>query len=345
MMKHWLMSLLVSGMMSSVWATDTVATPAEVATPQTPNALTVMAWNIWGRANLNPVYTIDGVTARQRVIDIIQDSEADIVCMIETYGSAATIAKALDYHYYTPSSGANLTIFSRYPLHDMGTTTGLSSFSFIHATVTLPCGQQVRVHNIWLTSAGMHIQAVRGKEVTDAKIVSEDNRRKKMLDGLFKDAAFKADIARADQVPMVVAGDFNWVSHLDYNDATKAAGLHNGRILAVPTSRLMAEGGFLDTYRACHPFTSEKVAGYTWTTVGEDWMWSGSKGLFVPSPQKTGAAYRGLYGRIDYIYSQGKMLTPQSSEVITHHRSNAKVDFPHFPSDHAAVVTRFKLNP
>ncbi len=76
----------------------------------------IMTWNIWGRLNEEPRYTLNGKTARSRMIEILTESGADIITMTETYGSAAAIAKALNYLYYTPAPSANLTIFSRYPI-------------------------------------------------------------------------------------------------------------------------------------------------------------------------------------------------------------------------------------
>lgn len=114
--------------------------------------LKVMTWNIWGRLNQNPRYTIDGKSGRDRVIDILKESEADIITMTETYGSAKDIAESLGFHYYTPSPDANLTIFSRYPMVSSGNLENLSPFSFIEATVELPTGDYVKVYNIWLTS-------------------------------------------------------------------------------------------------------------------------------------------------------------------------------------------------
>ena len=93
--------------------------------------LRVMTWNIWGKLNQEPRYTLDDLTARTRTIEILKDSGADLIAMIETYGSAADIAKALNFHHYTPHASANLSIFSRYPLSEVGTPDGLSSFSFI----------------------------------------------------------------------------------------------------------------------------------------------------------------------------------------------------------------------
>ena len=77
---------------------------------------------------MEPRYAINGKTARQRVIEIIQESGADVITMTETYGSAKAIASALGYYYYTPEPDANLTIFSRYPLDE---PTIHSSLSFM----------------------------------------------------------------------------------------------------------------------------------------------------------------------------------------------------------------------
>ena len=69
------------------------------AASDAPRELKVLAWNIWGRLNQAKKYDFQGKSARVRMIEILEDSEADIICMVETYGSAADIAKALGYYY------------------------------------------------------------------------------------------------------------------------------------------------------------------------------------------------------------------------------------------------------
>ncbi len=87
--------------------------------------LNVMAWNIWGTLNTAEHFYYNGKSARERTVEIIKNYETDIVLMVETYGSAAEIAKSLNFHYYTPDPKANLCIFSRYPLEDVGVIDGV----------------------------------------------------------------------------------------------------------------------------------------------------------------------------------------------------------------------------
>ncbi len=307
--------------------------------------LKVMTWNIWGKLNLEQRYTMEGKTARQRVIEIIQDSEADIVTMTETYGSAKAISEALNYHYYTPSPDANLTIFSRYPLENFGNIDGLSPFSFIVATAILPGNQKVRVYNIWLTSGGRHIVAVKDKNLSDVEFNEEDENRYKHIQQLLQQEDFKKDLANKDQTPLIVAGDFNCVSHLDFTKKTKTRGLNFNRLVANKTSMAMANAGFTDTYRSTNSQISKETLGYTWTTVGLEYTYESDLG-FVPIKTETHPEpeRRNPFARIDFIYSAGNKINPIKSKTVIHHRSNLNRSFPEFPSDHGAVLTTFQLN-
>lgn len=308
-----------------------------------PESLSVMTWNIWGELNQDPRYTVNGETARRRTIEIIKESKADIIAMIETYGSAADIAKSLDFYHSTPHPKANLCIFSRYKLTDFGTPKGLSSFSFIGATAHISETQKVRVHCIWLTSGGRHIVEIKNKELSDRDFVLGDTNRANMMKAFLGHPEVKADIAMHEDIPIIVAGDFNCVTHLDYNKATKS--LTYGREFDVaPTHDLILNRGFLDTYRNVNPNITKDTLGYTWTTVGPEFIYKSGLG-FVPLEDDAHPhlEYRNPYARIDFIYSLGN-LKPVTSNVIKYYGSNTKRSFPEFPSDHAAVITTFKLN-
>lgn len=304
----------------------------------------VMTWNIWGKLNLEPRYTINNKTARQRVIDILVDSKADIITMTETYGSAKAIAEALNFYYYTPSPDANLTIFSRYPLVDFGNVEGLSPFSFIKATVNLPNNKKIKVYNIWLTSGGRHIVEVKNEKLSDEDFNNGDENRYKHMQELLQHKDFKDDLENKDKIPVIVAGDFNCVSHLDYTEETKSKGLNYNRIISNKTSLAMANIGFKDSYREANPEITRETLGHTWTTVGLEYTYESGKG-FVPIETKPHPEpqYRNPYTRIDYIYYTGKILKAISSKTIIHHRSNYKRSFPEFPSDHGAVLTTFRV--
>ena len=305
-------------------------------------SLKIMTWNIWGRLNQEPRYSIDNKTARQRAVEIIQESGADIVAMIETYGSASDIAKDLGFHHYTPSKDANLCIFSRYPLTAVGTLDGLSAFSFIAATATLPSGKKVRVYDIWLTSSGRHIVEIKKKSLSDQDFCDGDDVRFEMLEKFLQHEDLKTHLANAGQVPVVVAGDFNCVSHLDHTKASRHSKLNHSRVLPIKVSKAMHQAGFSDTYRETNPDLLGSTLGHTWTTVGMGFVYESEKG-FVPVEENPKPEYRNPYTRIDYIYSIGATLRALSSTVITHHSSNTERSFPEFPSDHAAVVTEFSI--
>ena len=235
-----------------------------------------------------------------------------------------------------------MAIFSRYPLKDVGTPKSLSSFSFIYATVQLPDGQQIRIHDIWLTSGGRHIVEIKNKELSDEEFTKGDNNRFKHVQQLLQHPQFKKDIANKDSIPLIVAGDFNCVSHLDYTETTKKKKLNYSRMLPTKTSGAMEKAGFTDTYRKVNPKITSKNLGHTWTTVGKGFTYVSDKG-FVPVTDNPQPEYRDPFARIDFIYYAGNKLKPMKSETITLHSSNKNRSFPEFPSDHAAVITTFEL--
>ena len=317
-----------------------VTTQPAIRNSKAATSLKVMTWNIWGRLNQDPRYTINDKTARKRTIEIIQKSGADIVAMIETYGSAADIAKALKFHHYTSAADANLCIFSRYPLSDIEPLKGLSSFSFIAATATLPDKRKVRIYDVWLTSSGRHIVEIKNKKLSDEKFNAGDDVRYRQLKKFLEHADLKKHLANAGNVPVIAAGDFNCVSHLDHNRGTQQSKLNHSRVLATKVSKAMHQAGFSDSYRQANPDILESTLGHTWTTVGQGYVYKQGQG-FVPVKTNPQPEYRDPYARIDYIYSAGSRLQPKTSTVITHHPSRTDRSFPEFPSDHAAVLTEF----
>ena len=303
--------------------------------------LRLMTWNIWGRLNQAPQYIINNKTARRRTIDNIIESNADIIAMVETYGSAQEIAEALDFHYYTPSAQANLAIFSRYPLSKPGTPSLLSSGSFIGVTAELPGGSKVRIYDIWLTSAGRHIVKIKDEELLDLEFCAGDDIRHAQLQEFLGHSDLGKFLADEDML-IIVAGDFNSVSHLDYTAKTKSQNLNFGRILPIKASIAMEQSGFIDSYRFVHPKITSETLGYTWTTVGRGFTYEEEEG-FVPVEKNPEPEYQDPYARIDFIYCRGKRIKPVAAQTITHHVSNKTRSFPEFPSDHAAVVTTFEV--
>ncbi len=274
--------------------------------PIASDQLKILAWNIWHGG-----HRFGENVGLQRVIDIIKSSNADIVGLIETYGSGEEIADSLGYYFYLISS--NLSIMSRYPITE--TIKAFQPFNFGGAKLNLGNGKELVFLDTWLhylPDYGRHI--VEGKMTSEELVADEGKTRHAEVKHILKE--IKPYLKNANSVPIVMLGDFNSGSHLDWTEETK--GQHLGYKIEWPVSKEMLNVGFGDSYREMN-INPLKDPGFTW------------------SPQAANSSDRyGVRDRIDYIYYIGNQLEPLYSKVVDYHPVM-------FPSDHAAVVTTFKL--
>lgn len=213
--------------------------------------LKVLQWNIWhGGRHL-------GKDGRERIIDLIKKSGADVVTMQEGYGSQEMIAKAVGFNLQTPSPDDNLCLFSRYPIQKISTK---NPFYSNPAIITLPHGKKVYVNACWLRYAyrpeytcyyanyGMNTHRW---AVEDSTLALADMKRL-----LENDLIPYADVS----MPVIIGGDFNSCSHLDWTH--KAAPIHFGYVAEeLPVSRYMLDKGFKDTFREVNPDELERGEG------------------------------------------------------------------------------------
>ena len=266
----------------------------------------VMAWNIWhgGREDGKEV-------GPKRVIDVIKKSGADLVAMQETYGSGELISSGLGFQFQP--RGTNVSIHSRYPvIEDISV---YKEFECVGALVELPNKAQVAFYSIWLPySAEIWLEGTRDTSKTETMLAAckaSDQSLRKMwaaIEGRLNDHKYK-------DVPIIIAGDFNSMSHLDYGeigwDQYEA-------VVKWPTSTILPNQGFTDSYRACNPRIDRK-ADSTWTPR-------------FPKQQQD---------RIDFIYhrharTQSVTVVPSASRVIKEHKTR-------FPSDHAALLSTLRI--
>lgn len=243
----------------------------------------------------------------RRIVEVIRASGADIVSMQETYGSGEKIADALGYYFYLRST--NLSIMSRYPITE--TLDGAKPFCNGGAYIRLNQQQQVAFVTNWLNYPIDYWEMLEKKQplsVDSLLSAFERVNASQLKENL---QAIRQPIAEADKIPVIFCGDFNSGSHLDWTASTRH--LNNGYVVPFPQSHIMQDAGFTDSYRQLHP-DPLKERGITWSP-----MW----------PQ----AFK---DRIDYIYYKGNKLQPLKSFIINTHAVR-------YPSDHAAVVTEFKI--
>ncbi|MFT5731633.1 MAG: endonuclease/exonuclease/phosphatase family metal-dependent hydrolase [Planctomycetota bacterium] len=279
--------------------------PAAVAQePQAPGVdeLRVLTWNIWHGARE------DGVEAGPtKAAEVLRASGADLIALQETYGSGELLAESLGFHFHP--RGTNVSILSRYPvIEDLSVH---EEFQCVGALIQLPSGEKVAFYAIWLPYSG-EIWQVGTRDTSDpAAMRAACDASAVSLTAMW--AAMEVRLAEKHPgVPMIVAGDFNSMSHLDYGEV----GVDQyGVAIDWDTSQILARAGFLDSYREAHPVI-DRQADATW------------------SPRFP----RQSQDRIDFIYYRAPGWRTSSSSVIR--------DAPlGFPSDHAALVSSFTPAP
>ncbi len=274
---------------------------------QNPNILRVLQWNIWvGGIKLGE----DGI---RHIIDLIKACDPDIITMQEGYGSQHRIAQTLGYHLQTPSPSDNLALFSRYPIEQLPSS---KIFQSNPAKIALPNGRTVLVNDCWLRYAvkpeytGIYPETGHN---TDLWIADDSIRPMADIKHILNQDVYPAinDV----NMPVIIGGDFNSCSHLDWTKA--AAPLHYGYgPVDFPTSRYMLEEGFKDSFREINPDE-------------------------VKRPEGTFAVIFGQLhnSRIDFLYYKGANIKPITSKII---RTTPCIDFV-WPGDHEAVVTNFEI--
>ncbi|PFH59386.1 hypothetical protein XA68_12445 [Ophiocordyceps unilateralis] len=137
-------------------------------------------------------------------------------------------------------------------------------------------------------------------------------------------ARMKPDLANSDKVPVLLTGDMNAPSHLDWTEATRGQHCNVGAV-AWPSSEEPIKGGLVDSYREVH---KDPVAdpGITWSPIYLD-----NEGR--PEP----------LDRIDFVYHKGLDVVDSVHEVVGQPQAEPNHKDNEWTSDHAAVRSTFQV--
>lgn len=285
--------------------------------PTNTESFTVMAWNILHGGNDIP-------NGKTRVMDIIREFNPDIILMVETYGSGKEIADSLGYefHLVAPEGtalddpGTNLSVFSKFPIVGRIDT----EYSFYLGGVELIIAQQkVRVFSNWFHYVPWSdIPEELGMTADELLEWEKSGAKYEMLQKVLP--YFSLYAASADSVPLVIGGDMNAPSHLDWGEEMRS--IHNNLVVPWYTTKVLENLGLIDSYRAIHP-NPITHPGITWDVKG------------IKDEH-----------RIDYIFYKGSKLKATASEIYkahlgeTFHINGKQIPY---PSDHGFVITTFEL--
>lgn len=276
--------------------------PKEIIRKSGPGILNVVQWNIYqGGKHVGN----EGVA---RITELLKASGADLVTMQEGYGSQRTISEALGMNLLTRMDNTNLALLCRYPMEPIPTS---DVFKSNPAFIQLPDGNRLFVNGLWIryavnpTYAGDYMAP--GQDT--GKWIEEDRTRALVDITAIVDNDTKPYVT--PDTDIILAGDFNSSSHLDWTDPSIHYGYGN---IKFPVSIYMRELGFKDSFREMNPDEVSRSEGTWAVTFGHL-----------------------QHNRIDFIYYKGPHLKALHSKII---RTTPDIDDV-WASDHAAVNTIF----
>ncbi|PWD97848.1 endonuclease/exonuclease/phosphatase family protein [Marinilabilia rubra] len=270
--------------------------------PSVSDSLTVMTWNIWNGGTSQGKYV--GV---KHIASIMRKSGADVISVQETFDSGEMLAGELDYYFYRRSR--NLSILSRYPLSKSYNAFRPKHFGAIQ--LDMGEGRNILVAPIWLSQRpNLSAYFLKNDALADTIEVREMETRGRETNFLLSE--IRPFIQKSDDTPIIIAGDFNSGSHLDWTERNKEN--HNGLVVNFPATRFIKNSDFIDAYRQIYPDEME-TPGHTWSPLYN----------------------QGLQSRMDFIFYKGDKIKPSTAMVIDTWKYE-------FPSNHAAVVVSFLLN-
>lgn len=282
-----------------------------------PETFKVMAWNILHGAN-------DSKDGKTHAVQIIREINPDVILMVETYGSGKEIADSLGYNFHliAPEGTAlndkkvNLSILSRYPF---GERIDTEFPFFLGGREVIIQNQKIRFFSNWFHYLPWENEPEKlGKTAEELLVWERSGAKYEMIQKVLP--YLKKYAAQADSVPMILGGDLNTPSHLDWGKSTRK--MHNNLVVPWYSTKVLADIGLLDTYRTLNP-NPVTHPGITWHTKGEN-----------------------DDHRIDYIfYKSPKLKAIKSESYQAFFNDTIKLNGKEilYPSDHGFVVTTFKV--
>ncbi len=244
----------------------------------------------------------------------IEAADADVVALQEAYGNTCRIAEAVGWNY----CDRRTQTIARYPL-----VTPADPQS-PEVLVAVTSGAVLGVVNVHLPSApyGPNRAAAGASE---AELIAGEKGRLKAL----TPALDAVNRLQDDGVPVVLIGDFNAPSHLDWT--TETQGLRD-QVIAVqwPVSLAIEDAGLIDAYRAVHPDP----------TADEGLTWPASRpkaGSYNPGPAGKPA------DRIDLAFVSDEISVTDSEVVGEEQAAASDISVSPWPGDHRAVVSTLDI--
>ena len=306
-------------------ATRTLDAPLE------SNALRVMVWNVLHGAN-------DVTNGAEKTLKIIRDTKPDVVLLQESYDIngerpklGAWLAGELGWNEHQAQS-THLCVLT--PL-DIETTFFHHAWHGVGAKLRDSMGREFIAWSIWIDYRAYITYALRENQtISDEELLaleSDGSNRLKQANAIIEHLR-NTDQLDSRYIPLLVGGDWNCPSHLDWIvDTTRV--YKRRRALPLPVSMAMESEGFTDTFRELYPNPVQRP-GITWSPMFR------TKGEGAEKEDQCFDRIDRLYLKNPFPHGSHWALRPVSGHVlpvIWEDENVPTVDL-EFPSDHGALV-------
>lgn len=316
--------------------------------------ITVLQWNIWQEGTVIP-------GGYEAIVDEIVRLKPDFVTFSEVRNYKQTrfnerITESLRqrgenyYSFYSYDSG----LLSRYPIEDSLTVfPEKDDHGSIYKLTTTVNNRKMAIytgHLDYLNCAYYNVRGYDGstwKEIPKPESVAEvlavntASLRDDAIELFLKEA--KKDLKAGYCV--IIGGDFNEPSHLDWTTRTAELNDHNGMVIPWTVSTALYQAGFKDGYRVVWP-NPVSHPGFTYPSDNE--LAAIKKLTWAPTADER--------ERIDFIYYQGKGMKAVEAKLygpITSIARSKRVTETSadpflqpagvWPTDHKGVWMKFRI--
>ncbi len=326
------------------------AEPVAAAALPAPERLKVLQMNIWVEGAFVP-------NGPERIVAQILKYEPDILLLSEVKNRAGAYNQNLvrdlaraGKTYYASEYAPDCLVLSKYPI-----IASRPVDSGVRADIDLGGGRRVRVYSLHLNYLEYACYLPRGyhgttwarlpRRESDVEAVKAMNLRSKRPEAI-RSVVDDAQDALAKREWVLIGGDFNEPSHLDWTGRTKDLYDHNRIVMPWHSTLALEKAGFQDSFRELYP-DELKYPGFSFPMNNPD----------ADLQRLSWAPEADERDRIDYIFynrtAPVKLLRAgffgPDTTVVRGKRDTEKLPGDYippagvWPTDHAATFAEFQL--